>query len=271
MNEMKDYVPKVSVIIPAYNAEKYILSCILSVVRQSYKNFEIIVVVSPSTDNTVAIIKSCFSGDPRIHIIEESTKGTCASARNTGFENASGEYIAFLDSDDWWESNKLWEQVEFLNSNPSIEWVGHDLIVEKEDGDSFIWHHPIQVTPFGDTFGGMHTILFRRSVLEDIKTKWGYLFNESMKHTDDTDLVARLSRSYIFAFINEPLAGFRRNPSSISFHVNGNDIEITTVKIALRNRAYSILSYVNYTDLICCEFNKIFNCDIVSWKKKVFG
>jgi glycosyltransferase involved in cell wall biosynthesis len=263
--------PKVSVVVPAYNSERYILYCINSILQQTFKNWELFIVVSPSTDNTVGVIKKYFSNDPRIHLIEEKTKGTCASARNTGFAKTTGEYIVFLDSDDWWEFGKLECQVKQLDSDPSLEWVSHDLIVEREDESRCVWKNPIRVTSHGDTFGGMHTILFRRTTLESIKSKWGYLFNEEMSHTDDTDLVARLGPNYHFAMAPYALSGFRRNPSGISFHVNGNDVELTTVKIAIRNKAWSILECVNYTDLICCEFNKLFGCDIVAWKKKVFG
>lgn len=104
-----------SVIMPAYNAEKYIKEAIESVLMQSYKNFELIIIEDNSSDNTRSIIKECASHDKRIiaHFNKEN-KG-CANSRNIGLSLCHGEYMAFIDSDDVWLPKKLEMQIEFLN------------------------------------------------------------------------------------------------------------------------------------------------------------
>ena len=96
---------KFSVIIPTYNRADLIQRCIDSVLKQSYQNFEVIVVDNYSEDATVDIVKSY--ADSRIKIFQIHNHGIIAASRNKGIMEASGEWICFLDSDDWWTSNKL--------------------------------------------------------------------------------------------------------------------------------------------------------------------
>ncbi|MEG0034962.1 MAG: glycosyltransferase family 2 protein, partial [Bacilli bacterium] len=104
----------VSIIIPAYNAEKTLKRCIDSVMNQSYTNFELIIVNDCSTDNTLGIVREYK--DERIKIISNSKKLGLAS-RNNGFLNAHGELIYFLDSDDFIDANTLSETIAFINKN----------------------------------------------------------------------------------------------------------------------------------------------------------
>lgn len=96
---MKEY-DLVSIIVPVYNVEKYIEKCILSIINQTYTNLEIIIVNDGSLDHSENIIKEYISKDNRIKYIKRDNGGLGA-ARNTGIENATGKYIAFVDSDDW--------------------------------------------------------------------------------------------------------------------------------------------------------------------------
>ncbi len=95
--------PKISIIIPAYNVEKYIGECLLSIIKQTFKELEIIIINDGSTDRTEEIIK-LFKKDKRIVIINQKNKKQ-GGARNTGLKIAKGEYIGFIDSDDWIEHN----------------------------------------------------------------------------------------------------------------------------------------------------------------------
>ncbi len=107
---------KVTVIIPAYNAEKFIEQTIDSVLAQTFQDFEIIVINDGSRDKTAEIVNSYgFS----VRCIQ-TTNGGVSRARNLGINNALGEYIAFLDSDDLWEPTKLEKQVALLDENPNI-------------------------------------------------------------------------------------------------------------------------------------------------------
>ena len=106
--------PLVSIIIPAFNAEKFIAQTILSVQNQTYNNWEIILVDDKSTDNTVAIIKEIALNEKRIQFFQLEKNSGTGIARNYALNHAKGRYIAFLDADDLWKPNKLDKQVEFL-------------------------------------------------------------------------------------------------------------------------------------------------------------
>lgn len=108
---------KVSIITPLYNAEMYILATAQSVLNQSYTNWEWIVVNDCSSDNSVKLVESLASCDPRIKLIHNSTNLKTAQTRNKGIREASGRFICFLDSDDLWHPEKLKNQVEFMLKN----------------------------------------------------------------------------------------------------------------------------------------------------------
>lgn len=107
----------VSIITPAYNAEKYILDTINSVKSQEYKNWEMIIVDDASTDRTTQLVSSEIEKDNRIRLIKlEKNKGV-ANARNVAITNSNGRFISFLDSDDLWDKNKLELQIVFMLEN----------------------------------------------------------------------------------------------------------------------------------------------------------
>ncbi|MEF2483652.1 glycosyltransferase family 2 protein [Vibrio mimicus] len=105
---------KVSIVMPAYNAEKTISNSIYSVIRQTYKNWELLVVDDSSNDATSSIVQEFQKKDIRIRYIKNEGKRGVSSARNVGISLASGVYIAFLDSDDTWEDKKLELQINAM-------------------------------------------------------------------------------------------------------------------------------------------------------------
>ena len=109
---------KVSVIIPVYNSSKYLEECINSVVRQTYKNLEIIIVNDNSTDDSLSIINSF--NDKRIKLINLDKKNGVSNARNKGVEISTGDYICFLDSDDYWSLKKIEKQIKFIKNKAFI-------------------------------------------------------------------------------------------------------------------------------------------------------
>lgn len=98
--------PKVSIIVPAYNTEKYINKCLTSLINQTYKNIEIIVVNDGSTDNTNEIVENFAYSDDRIKLFNIENSGV-SNARNFAIKNSTGNYIAFVDSDDYISSNYI--------------------------------------------------------------------------------------------------------------------------------------------------------------------
>lgn len=121
----------VSIITPLYNSEKYIGKTIQSVVNQSYKNFEMIIVDDCSGDKGVEIAESFSENDERIKLIKNEKNLGAALTRNVGLKEAKGRFIAFLDSDDLWEDTKLDKQVNFmLENNCPISFTSYELINE---------------------------------------------------------------------------------------------------------------------------------------------
>ncbi len=106
---------KISIIIPAYNAERYIKYCLESLINQTYKNLEIIVVNDGSTDSTAEIIKEYQKKDDRIVLVNTKNHGV-SHARNIGIERATGEYIGFVDSDDWIEQTMYEEMIGLIKT-----------------------------------------------------------------------------------------------------------------------------------------------------------
>ena len=106
---------KVSVIMPSYNTGKYISDSINSVINQTYKDWELIIVDDCSTDDTVDIIRSF--NDERIILLQNEKNSGAAISRNYALRKADGKWIAFLDSDDTWESAKLEKQIKFMTDN----------------------------------------------------------------------------------------------------------------------------------------------------------
>lgn len=105
----------VSIIIPIYNVESYLAQCLDSILGQSYKNIEVICIDDGSTDSSGAIAQQYANKDPRVRIITQANAGQSA-ARNRGLEQASGEYVAFIDSDDYIDREFIKELVEHSSS-----------------------------------------------------------------------------------------------------------------------------------------------------------
>ena len=128
---------KFSIIMPVYNTEKYVEAAILSVLNQSYTDYELICVNDGSTDGSAHIL-SAFVDDPKIKIFKHGCNKGLFSARKTGVQNASGDYILFLDSDDWLESDALKILAnELNNSNPDYIEFGYYMI--SANGRKNIW------------------------------------------------------------------------------------------------------------------------------------
>lgn len=129
----------VSIIMPAYNAEKYIEEAIESVIEQTYETWELIVVDDASTDGTAAIAQECATKDSRINLIRLVKNGGVANARNVAIENAKGRFLAFLDSDDLWLSEKLERQLSFMREkNCAFSFHSYRHFSEKEVSNKLV-------------------------------------------------------------------------------------------------------------------------------------
>ena len=117
---------------PAYNAENYIEKSIQSVLNQTYKDFELIVINDKSTDNTMNIVNDFIRKDQRIKVIDLKENQGVAQARNHGIVASTGRFIAFLDSDDLWHSEKLNTQIRFMLENDcAFSYTAYEIINHK--------------------------------------------------------------------------------------------------------------------------------------------
>lgn len=126
----------VSVIIPTYNVDKFIKEAIDSIINQSYKNLEIIIVDDCSVDDTFRILKDCESIDKRIRIFRNDINSGISYTLNQALKHAKGEYIARMDGDDISLLNRISSQVNYLESNPNMDLIGTNIIKIDENGSS---------------------------------------------------------------------------------------------------------------------------------------
>lgn len=130
----------VSIVIPVYNVEKYIEKCLLSCANQniSKRDYELIVVNDGSPDNSLEICERLLPAIENMTIISQENKGL-SGARNTGLKHAKGDYVWFVDSDDWLENNCLGDITSIIKEqNSDIFWLGHDVVTDEKVIDSFV-------------------------------------------------------------------------------------------------------------------------------------
>lgn len=123
--------PLVSIITPMYNSEKFILKTIKSVINQTYSNWELLLIDDGSTDNTIQIVEDFKQKYSNIKLLQNSNNLGAAQSRNKGILEAKGDYIAFLDADDLWKSNKLDLQIQFMQThNCDVSFSSYEQIDE---------------------------------------------------------------------------------------------------------------------------------------------
>jgi glycosyltransferase involved in cell wall biosynthesis len=127
--------PLVSIIIPTYNRADDLKRALQSVFDQTFNDWEVVVVDNHSADNTDSLIES-FNG-PKIRLFKIHNEGVIAASRNLGLKHALGEYIAFLDSDDWWHPHKLEVSLKYLQRGADV--VYHDLFRAKKSNQRIFW------------------------------------------------------------------------------------------------------------------------------------
>jgi len=164
--------PLVSIITPVYNLEKTIGYTIESVLNQTYKNLEMIIVDDISNDKTIEIIKKYQDKDKRIKLIILDKKGGASAARNRAIKEACGKYIAFLDGDDLWHKDKLKRQVKFMQDNDiAFSYTDYEYIDINNKKLNIMRKCPKKVTYFkmllGDSIGCL-TVMYDREKVGNI-------------------------------------------------------------------------------------------------------
>jgi len=218
---MAEFKYKFSVIIPTYNRANLLERCLNSLVEQTFKDFEVLVCDDGSTDNTKEISQK-FESVLDIKYLWEENWGGPARPRNRGIAVSKGEWICFLDSDDWWFSNKLEEVRKCILSNDYVDFICHELLLSKVNQNKKQILHCGPIVPnlyenllnYGDVFLNS-AISIRKSTL----VKFDLKLNESKSFVgvEDYDLCLKLaSFKAIFVCINMPLGEYYQEGSNIS-------------------------------------------------------
>jgi len=210
-----DIVPKVSVAIPVYNRENYIAQAIDSILAQTFTNFELLVIDDGSADNSVAIVRSY--SDPRIRLVCHEANGGVAVARNSAIVHARGEYLAFLDSDDWAYPQRLAKQVAFLDSHPDYAAVGAWIEWMAEDGRPLGRIKRKPTSP--DDIAALR--LFQSGIENSASMTRTQMLREHRHHeayeiSGDFDLWARLAAKYKLATLPTVLVHRRQHAQQLT-------------------------------------------------------
>ncbi len=233
--------PLISIVMSAYNVEEYISQAIESILCQTFKDFELIIIDDHSTDNTLGIIKDFVKKDPRIKIVNNRKNLKIAASLNKGIKLSKSEIIARMDPDDIAHPDRLRRQFNFLRNNPNIAVVGSNILVINPEGKLISKReYPttskelkkvmFKYSPFAHP-----VIMFRKKVFDEFG---GY----DMKTVpcEDIALWFKIGSKYEFASIKKPLLKYRLIKTSGS-HSNLKRLELIGLKLKIN----SVLKY-NY-------------------------
>lgn len=249
-NSKKLMKPLVSVVIPVYNSEDTIQKALQSVVDQTYENFEILLIDDGSTDSTKVQINKFIDDYPNYNYrcFFQENKGASA-ARNIGLKNASGAYIALLDSDDIWHKDKIALQLEAFDQNKDIDFLATNRNDEKYG--FFFGYRFEKITKISSkillykNFLLTPTVLFKREIINEV----GY-FDEEMTHSEDLNYFLRISFKFNCYLYNESLVttGFGKptfGHSGLSQNIVETEKgELKNIKLAYHSKAIGSFEYV---------------------------
>lgn len=265
--------PTVSVVMPAYNAGKYLREAIDSILAQTYTDFEFIIINDGSTDDTRAIIQSY--DDPRIVYLENETNSGICVTLNKGLDAARGRYIARMDADDISLPERLAVQVQYMDTHPDIAVCGTDIQVFGEDLKDYVFQ---QIHSPEDCVAGLlfnpclahPSVIIRRSILEANHLR----YNDEFRGLEDFELWWNISKFSKLNNIALPLLKYRHHKGQETQKRTDALYSVSNKFRALRYYSFGVLlsdeekvivnnySYGNYEDFGLNEFNQFL--DILS-------
>jgi len=235
----------ISIIVNCHNGQKYLESCINSILEQTYKNWELVFFDNFSTDKSKKILKNYT--DKRIKYFKSKKYLTLYKARNIAIKKAKGKYIAFLDTDDWWYKTKLEEQIKFLKKNKKYQIVYTNFYSYFQNINKFKKRYSslpsglITQKLLNNYSVGILTVLLEKKFFKK------FVFNEKYNIVGDFDFFINLSRYYNIGSIDKPLAFYRIHKSNLSIKkidlyynelknwLNFNEKKFLKEKFKLRN------------------------------------
>lgn len=228
--------PEISVITTVYNCEEYIEESIQSILNQSFKNFEYIIVDDGSSDGTAAIVNKYAGKNKRIKLIKNTENAGRVKSLNTALENAKGNYIALQDADDISMPQRLEIQLSFLKNNPEYVLVGSDVIVIDENGK--VTSNPVRPEKdqeakfsliFRCTFANP-SIMYSRKILKEN----GISYDDNFLHAEDFRIISQISRLGKVYNLKDKLIKYRKHESNNS-SVNYKALSSASERIVKEN------------------------------------
>jgi glycosyltransferase involved in cell wall biosynthesis len=222
--------PRVTVIIPTHNRAAFLTQAVESVQRQTFEDWELLIVDDGSTDITPQVMQECAAHDRRVRGVRQPNQGG-AIARNVALRLARGEFIAFLDDDDEWLPTKLERQLEAVEQSGRIGLVACGAYrISPSEAEAAEWpdfhdEPPLNVLMrVGCIIRSFSGILFRRQCIETVG-----LLNPAYSVAHDFDFYLRLARVYDFAVVPEPLYRYRLHDTNIS--KNGPKVRLEVIQV----------------------------------------
>lgn len=243
-----------------YNGEEFLREAISSVIAQTYENWELIFWDNHSTDGSARIFHE-FS-DIRLRYFLAPSHTLLYEARSMAMQKVSGDYIAFLDVDDWWTSDKLCKQIPlFKNKDVAVVYGNYWLKNERKKNTSIANKNKLPEGAILDDLlreylVGILTIVMRRTVIENLNN----CFDKQYQIIGDFDLMIRLSAKYQFACIQEPIAYYRwhgKNTSFLESYREIDELEHWIIKVCSDKRISSSKNFVYIKDRL--NFCKVLN------------
>lgn len=245
-------MPRISVIMPAYNAEKTVESAIDSVLKQTFADFELIVINDCSKDHTYEILQNLAEKDDRVAVLQNERNLGVSATRNCGISQAKGEWIAFLDSDDMWREDKLEKQLAWLQNNEEavISYTASSFIDEFGNLFGYVMEAE-EKTTFSTLLKknllSCSSVMIRADVMKSLKMPGDQMH-------EDYYIWLNVLKKYKYAYgLNEPLLIYRLSSNSKSsgrvksakmifntYHAYGYN-KITAFLLMLRYSIHSII------------------------------
>ena len=217
----------VSIIIPTYNWAQFLPQCLESVFKQTYRDFEVIIVDDGSTDDTKDVVEGYIQqyGETIKYIYQDHVNTACA--RNRGLKMAQGQHIAFLDSDDMWMPSKLEKQVRYLDEyDVDLVHTGREVAYLTNDLSSSLLPMPHVLAHNAQEYLGGKTFISMTGLVKKVPLLDVGGFNEEYKTTEDFELWVRFAKEYKIGVIEEPLVVIRkhdRNQSTMDLELKYAD------------------------------------------------
>ena len=266
---------KISVIMPVYNSEKYLVQSIDSILKQTYKDFEFIIIDDGSTDNSLSIINSYK--DNRIKVITNKNNVGISKSLNLGVLNSSGDYIVRMDSDDISLLNRLEKQIGFMESNSDVSICGCNMYIIKDSKKVSETKYCLDNSEiktdmlFGRTPFAHPTIIMRSSFVHRCSLK----YNNSAIYAEDLELYCNYCHQAKYANINECLHIYRIHNDSVS--VKYKETQKNQAKLIIRRflRSEGLILTEREFEIHCalflpsdnsCKFDET---DILKWFNKI--